>query len=213
MARPILLRPHQLIWAAHFQTQAQSIAKALGEACLTVEHIGSTAVAGLWAKPIIDMLVVLRDTSAIDASRIETSPLETSHSENCHSESSHSKDHLLDPWVAALCQLGYQCKGENGIAGRRYFVLPVSALYADLGPQRSHHLHLFVQGHPAIAAHLQLRDYLRAHPAAVAAYNQAKQQAFAESGGQSERYSALKDPMVSQLAQAALAWASPSGEL
>jgi len=50
-------------WPSKFQVQAGRIAKALGEVALRLEHIGSTSVPGLAAKPIIDILVVVQDSS------------------------------------------------------------------------------------------------------------------------------------------------------
>ena len=50
-------------WNAQFECHAAIIAAALGETALRIEHIGSTAVPGLAAKPIIDVLVVVADSS------------------------------------------------------------------------------------------------------------------------------------------------------
>jgi GrpB-like predicted nucleotidyltransferase (UPF0157 family) len=48
-------------WPAAFMTHADRIRTALGEAAHEVEHIGSTSVPGLAAKPIIDILVTVDD--------------------------------------------------------------------------------------------------------------------------------------------------------
>lgn len=50
-------------WFAEFQQHAERIARALGDAALQVEHIGSTSVPGLGAKPIIDILLVVDNSS------------------------------------------------------------------------------------------------------------------------------------------------------
>jgi GrpB-like predicted nucleotidyltransferase (UPF0157 family) len=50
-------------WLAQYQTHAKKIAEALGDALLRIEHIGSTSVPGLGAKPIIDILVVVADSA------------------------------------------------------------------------------------------------------------------------------------------------------
>ena len=47
-------------WPARFAAESARIRGALGEFAIAVEHIGSTSVAGLAAKPIIDMLLTVR---------------------------------------------------------------------------------------------------------------------------------------------------------
>ena len=48
-------------WPARFEAERSRIAGALGDGALDIEHIGSTSVPGLAAKPIIDILVVVAD--------------------------------------------------------------------------------------------------------------------------------------------------------
>ena len=50
-------------WPKKFETHAGRIIEALGDAALRIEHIGSTSVPGLAAKPIIDILVVVQDSA------------------------------------------------------------------------------------------------------------------------------------------------------
>jgi GrpB-like predicted nucleotidyltransferase (UPF0157 family) len=52
---------HDAAWSQRFLRHAQRIREALGEAARQVEHIGSTAVPGLAAKPIVDILLVVDD--------------------------------------------------------------------------------------------------------------------------------------------------------
>jgi len=61
--RPIVLVEHDPSWAARFARHAATIRAALGERALLVEHIGSTAVPGLAAKPIVDVLLVVADSA------------------------------------------------------------------------------------------------------------------------------------------------------
>jgi len=58
---------------------------------LACHHIGSTAIPGAWAKPIIDILLVVSDLASLDG---------------------RDED---------MIALGYLPKGENGITGRRYY--------------------------------------------------------------------------------------------
>jgi GrpB-like predicted nucleotidyltransferase (UPF0157 family) len=50
-------------WPKKFEAHAKRIADALGRSALRVEHVGSTSVPGLAAKPIIDILVVVPDSA------------------------------------------------------------------------------------------------------------------------------------------------------
>ena len=49
-------------WKEQFQQHARSVGASLGELAEQIEHIGSTSVPGLAAKPIIDILVVVKDS-------------------------------------------------------------------------------------------------------------------------------------------------------
>ncbi len=88
---PVEVAEYDPSWPAAFQRERDLIASALGDLVVAIEHVGSTAVPGLGAKPIIDITVGLRRQAD---------------SEEC---------------VRPLEELGYQCKGEFGIPGRLYF--------------------------------------------------------------------------------------------
>lgn len=53
-------------WPEMFEGEAKRIKQALGENCIAVHHVGSTAVPGLAAKPKIDIIAVVKDTSKIN---------------------------------------------------------------------------------------------------------------------------------------------------
>ena len=59
--RPIVIVDYDPGWPARFEHERQRITKALGASATRIEHIGSTAVPGLAAKPIIDVLVTVTD--------------------------------------------------------------------------------------------------------------------------------------------------------
>ena len=79
-------------WPKMFLAARGELTEALGKEILELYHIGSTAVRGISAKPVIDMLAV------VDS--IETA----------------------DSWIPALAKLGYTALGEYGIPGRRFFM-------------------------------------------------------------------------------------------
>ncbi len=59
--RKIEIVDYDARWPAKFQQLANTIATTLGKTALQIEHIGSTSVPGLGAKPIIDILLVVAD--------------------------------------------------------------------------------------------------------------------------------------------------------
>jgi GrpB-like predicted nucleotidyltransferase (UPF0157 family) len=60
---PIRLVKYDPAWSALFQKEATRIKAALGDRVVSIEHVGSTAVPGLAAKPRIDILLVVADTA------------------------------------------------------------------------------------------------------------------------------------------------------
>src|SRR5262245_37280261 len=60
---PVTLVESEPGWPARCDREAARIRRALGDGALLVEHVGSTSVPGLEAKPIIDIALVVRDSS------------------------------------------------------------------------------------------------------------------------------------------------------
>ncbi|MBC7770312.1 MAG: GrpB family protein [Phycisphaerales bacterium] len=86
-----VIRPHDPRWKELFTVEAQSLRAQLGQTALQIEHIGSTAIPNILAKPIIDIVV-------------EAASLED-----------------LEAQTPAMVKIGYESRGEHGIPGRRYF--------------------------------------------------------------------------------------------
>ena len=87
----IVLRPYNGGWPARYEREKALIADAMGEALIAIEHIGSTAVPGLEAKPIIDVAIRIDSLAAIPGvSR-------------------------------SLVGIGYKDCGEFGLSGRHFF--------------------------------------------------------------------------------------------
>jgi GrpB-like predicted nucleotidyltransferase (UPF0157 family) len=57
------LHPYDYNWPRHYEAEARRVAGVLGDRALRLEHVGSTSVPGLIAKPVIDMLLVVADSS------------------------------------------------------------------------------------------------------------------------------------------------------
>lgn len=107
-----------------------------------------------------------------------------------------------DTKLKALAKLGYENLGEFGIPGRRY-----SRLSAPDG-RRLVHLHVFREGDPQIARHLNFRDYLVENPGARQAYEDAKSR-VAGSGLTGNDYAGAKNEIVAKLDKEAAARPAP----
>lgn len=60
---PVMLAEHDRAWPEHYAALARVIREALGDAAVLVEHVGSTAVPGLVAQPIIDVVLAVADSA------------------------------------------------------------------------------------------------------------------------------------------------------
>lgn len=90
--REIVVVQYNEKWPEMFEAESFLIQSLLGDVVRNVYHIGSTSVPGLPAKPVIDILLEVTDLNQLD---------------QCNS---------------AMANAGYVARGENGIAGRRFFI-------------------------------------------------------------------------------------------
>jgi GrpB-like predicted nucleotidyltransferase (UPF0157 family) len=95
-ATTVTLAAHDPRWLETATAEGVRISAAIGAPVLRVEHIGSTAIPGIAAKPTIDLMPIVATEAILDTCR---APLEA---------------------------LGYLWRGEYGISGRRYSVLEQS---------------------------------------------------------------------------------------
>ncbi len=144
-----------------YAVEAERLTAVFGDQLLAMHHIGSTAVPGLPAKPIIDILPVVQDITQIEALN------------------------------GAMAALGYIAKGENGVPGRRYFRKGSDAHHThhihvfQVGrPEIADHLNFrdYLRAHPdEAAAYGRLKTTLAAqYRADPPAYTNAKTEFIAE---------------------------------
>jgi GrpB-like predicted nucleotidyltransferase (UPF0157 family) len=137
-------------WPAAFEKIRDRIRPALAELAAQVEHVGSTSVPGLAAKPVLDIDVLLRNPSDLPEA------------------------------IRRLARIGYEHEGEKGIPTRHAFRAhhpgPAHHLYVctSRDAEFSRHLALrdFLRAHPsetAAYAHVK-RDMAQRHPDDIDAY-------------------------------------------
>lgn len=70
----VVVLPYDPEWKNDFEEIKQELVNAIGDLIVGIEHVGSTSVEGLSAKPIIDIDVVISDYSVFDSivSRLST---------------------------------------------------------------------------------------------------------------------------------------------
>ena len=65
--RKVVVLPYDVAWKSAFEEIKSEIEETIGDLIIGIEHIGSTSVEGLFAKPCIDIDVIIQDYSALTA--------------------------------------------------------------------------------------------------------------------------------------------------
>lgn len=63
--KKVIVMPYNNQWSKEFEKIKIEVSAALGQLAVSLEHVGSTSVQGLWAKPIIDIDVVIPDNKSL----------------------------------------------------------------------------------------------------------------------------------------------------
>ena len=135
----VVVQPYDPMWKIAFEEIKAEVERALGELAVGIEHVGSTAVEGMSAKPCIDIDAVIQDAS------------------------------LVEPVIRRLEAVGYFHEGDLGIKGReafRYSDKPhLMKHHLYVCPQDSEELHRhvvfrdFLRNHPeAVKKYSQVKE-------------------------------------------------------
>lgn len=135
MAHPVIVVEHDPRWAPQFVELRSVLASALGDVALAIEHVGSTSVPSLAAKPILDIDVVIGTRNDLPEA------------------------------IRRLATIGYTHRGDLGVGGREAFASnhggPSTAWSR---PWPRHNLYVCARDSDELARHLAFRDWLRAQP-------------------------------------------------
>ncbi len=160
------IQPWTKQWEVAYDQEQKLLKEILKDELVDIYHIGSTSVPAIGcAKPIIDILIVVKDIEKVDR------------------------------YNEALQSVGYELKGENGIAGRRYF---------PKGKQnRTYHVHIYQEGNEHIQAHLDFKMYLMEHQEDAKAYGKLKRELARRFPENHHMYQEGKQEFVNELVERA----------
>ena len=101
MTKEVIVVEYDPVWPSLFEEEKARLLAVVGDHIEDIQHIGSTAVPGLGAKPIIDIQMSLRDLA------------------------------LVEKCVGPLESIGYEYLGEYGVPGRHFFHKPARKPFAE----------------------------------------------------------------------------------
>ncbi|HEY0609506.1 MAG TPA: GrpB family protein [Chitinophaga sp.] len=188
----IIIQPYTEKWVNDFTEEKSKLEETLKGMHAVVEHIGSTSVPGLGAKPIIDILIGLQSGND------------------------------LDKVITPMQQSGYTYfrKYEPMMPYRRLFIklepLPhkMPPAIVDIGEEfvtgkdfrAMANIHILVKDTPHWDRHIAFRDFLRAHPDTRDAYYALKKELSVKEFRDTLEYNQAKDAFVKEVEQRALNW-------
>lgn len=167
----IQLESYQSKWALEFERLKSVYIQKLQAFPIQIEHLGSTSIKGMQAKPIIDIDIIIPNTSP------------------------------LKQIILALEELGYINQGDLGIQDREAFKQAhsqVPIIDNSIHCMR-HNLYVCITGSIALQNHLYLRNYLRQHPTAVDEYSKLKEILASKYPNDIDSYVKYKTPFITSI--------------
>jgi len=183
------------LWKTKFEAIKEDLQLLLISLHPQVDHIGSTAVEGLSAKPIIDIQVGVENEEFLDQV----------------------------PILLKLPNLVYYEKYNDDMPSRRFFIL-FNKTVKEMGTSqivklneeipailhdhdlRIAHIHVFVRGAADWTRHLAFRDYLRSHRHVKDDYQQLKQKLVEQNWQDGNEYNEAKDTFLMKYERIAVEW-------
>lgn len=164
----IVVEDYNPEWANAFSNLKAQYLMLLGGLIVDIQHVGSTSVVGLAAKPVIDIDIVIDNKANLPA--------------------------IID----VLQSVGYQHLGDLGITEREAFKLvdPLHPIWQTETEWMRHNLYVCLQGSEALRNHLTLRDYLRQNPIAAREYGELKTQLAKQFPNDIDAYVEAKTPFI-----------------
>lgn len=144
----ILILDYNPEWKNQFEELKNILTGYLNNLIIGIEHVGSTSIPGMKAKPVIDLDIIIEND-----------------------------DSIFKKNISKLEKIGYIHLGNMGITGREAFKR-LDSTTPNLGSEKKwfkHNLYLCKKGSVGLSNHLNLRDYLKENPKKVIEYSKLKQ--------------------------------------
>ncbi|MEZ4774020.1 MAG: GrpB family protein [Bacteroidia bacterium] len=158
----MILQPYNSLWPENFESIKAILQTSISDSNIRIEHIGSTSVIGLAAKPIIDIDLIY--PPSVNFLSVKE----------------------------CLEKIGYIHNGDQGIPGREVFKRPGDAGFHKVLDSISHHLYVCSTDSEELKRHILFRNFLRDHEPARIEYQNLKYAIAADSKGDRKIYANLK---------------------
>ena len=153
--RKVEVLPFNPEWKKKFEREALRLKQIFGDVSVDIHHIGSTSIPGMRAKPVIDILIEVKDINDVENLNME------------------------------MAKIGYEAKGENGMPARRYFRKEENGIrshhvhvFQTGNPEIKKHIAFrdYLRSHPDVATeYKQLKeDLAKKYPEDIESYVQGK---------------------------------------
>ncbi len=189
----IEIEPSKPEWALNFKKLKKELHEHIAFLNPSIEHIGSTSVDGLSAKPIIDIMVGIESIL------------------------------FLDQTVEPFIKSGYIYfeKFNSAMPNRRFYVklksipstfnVPTTYFEKDEVPNELNdyklaHIHIFEKNSPDWNRHIAFREYLKSHPEIKDAYQQLKIRLSSQNWENGSEYNSAKNDFIKLNEEKALNW-------
>lgn len=159
----MLIKEYQERWVNDFNEIKKILEENIPTIDIQIEHIGSTSIKKLAAKPIIDIDIVF------------------------------SKSDSFKEISVSLQKLGYYHNGNQGIQGREVFKRETNGTNHSILDSIKHHLYVCQINSNELRKHLIFRDYLRANETERSEYEQLKYKIAEKANQDRKEYAKLKE--------------------
>ena len=168
---PIIIEEANPKWAYIFQELKKIIIQELNGIIIDIEHVGSTSIPNLAAKPIIDLDIIIESRE------------------------------MIPEISKKLRNLGYIHNGDQGIPGREAFKRESEEVpYTSARKKwQNHHLYVVDKNSKELKRHLYFRDYLSSHPEAKEEYAKLKRSLARNCRNQRDDYTDGKSKFIEKI--------------